>query len=94
MTLAPVRRATSPQKAGPSSPCSWTIVSPIPSTIPATSSSVALTNTPQTWARRRTAAAMRAASAGSHARGEPGHRMQPDRPRTGLDREQRVVAAR
>src|SRR6478672_2113259 len=26
--FAPVRRATSPQYAGPSSPCSWTIVRP------------------------------------------------------------------
>ena len=29
--LAPVRRATSAQNAGPSSPCSWTCVSPTPS---------------------------------------------------------------
>ena len=28
MTFAPVRRATSRQKIGPSSPCSWTIVRP------------------------------------------------------------------
>ena len=40
ITLQPVRRAASAQNAGPSSPCSWSIVSPTASATAATSSSV------------------------------------------------------
>src|SRR6476661_4795092 len=53
------------------------MLKPTPSTMPATSSRWALTNTPTTSTRRRRPAKMRAASAGSHARGEPGQRMHP-----------------
>src|SRR3954447_2876581 len=76
-TFAPVRRATSAQYAGPSSPCSCTIVSPIPSATPATSSSGALTNTPQTSTCRRRVATMRSASRSAQRRGEPGNRITP-----------------
>src|SRR5947199_385633 len=41
ITRQPVRRAPSRQYAGPSSPCSWTMVSPPSSACPATSSRVA-----------------------------------------------------
>src|SRR6476661_1728698 len=53
------------------------MLKPTPSTMPATSSRCALTKTPTTSTRRRRPATMRAASAGSHARGEPGQRMHP-----------------
>src|SRR5919202_764257 len=77
MTFAPVRRATSAQYAGPSSPWSWTIVRPTPSATPATSSSGALTNTPQISAWRRSARAIRSASSSSQRRGDPGKRITP-----------------
>src|SRR3954469_14847132 len=77
ITVAPVRRATSAQYAGPSSPCSCTIVKPMPSATPVTSSSGALTNTPQISACRRSDAAMRSASGSAQRRGEPGNRMTP-----------------
>src|SRR3954466_5881087 len=77
MTFAPVRRATSAQYAGPSSPWSCTIVSPIPSATAATSSSGALTNTPQTSTCRRRVATMRSASGSAQRRGEPGNRITP-----------------
>jgi hypothetical protein len=77
MTLAPVRRATSEQKAGPSSPCSWTMVSPSASASSVTWASGALTKTPATSARRRSARAIRSASDGSQRRGEPGQRITP-----------------
>src|SRR3954466_11412263 len=76
-TFAPVRRATSAQYAGPSSPCSCTIVRPMPSATPVTSSSGALTNTPQISACRRNDAAMRSASGNAQRRGEPGNRITP-----------------
>src|SRR4051794_10495880 len=76
-TFAPVRRATSAQYAGPSSPCSCTIVSPTPSATPVTSSSGALTKTPQISACRRSVAAIRSASGSAHRRGEPGNRITP-----------------
>src|SRR6185503_19619359 len=75
--FAPVRRATSPQYAGPSSPWSWTIVRPSASAVPVTSSSGALTNTPQISAWRRSVAAMRSASGSAQRRGEPGNRIRP-----------------
>src|SRR4051794_37895195 len=77
ITLAPVRRATSAQNDGPSSPWSWTIVSPSPSATAATSSSGALTNTPQISTWRRRAPAMRSASGSGQRRGEPLNRMSP-----------------
>src|SRR3954451_11851925 len=77
ITFAPVRRATSAQYAGPSSPCSCTIVRPMPSATPVTSSSGALTNTPQISACRRHDAAMRSASGKAQRRGEPGNRISP-----------------
>jgi tryptophan synthase alpha chain len=77
MTRAPVRWATAVQNDGPSSPCSCTCVRPMPSTACATSSRPALTNTPTSCTRRRSARAMPAATAGSHARAEPGQRMKP-----------------
>src|SRR3954466_10919442 len=77
MTFAPVRRATSAQYAGPSSPWSCTIVRPMPSATPVTSSSGALTKTPQTSTCRRRVATMRSASASAHRRGEPGNRIAP-----------------
>src|SRR4051812_21588766 len=77
MTFAPVRRATSAQYAGPSSPWSWTIVSPTPSAMPVTSSSGALTNTPQTSACRRSVAAMRSAAGNVQRRGEPSNMISP-----------------
>src|SRR4051794_19237225 len=77
ITFAPVRRATSEQYAGPSSPCSCTTVSPTPSAMPVTSSSGALTNTPQTSTWRRSVAAMRSASGSGQRRAEPGNRMTP-----------------
>src|SRR3954464_14741437 len=77
ITLAPVRRATSEQYAGPSSPWSCTIVSPTPSAMPVTSSSGAFTNTPQTSTWRRSVAAMRSASGSAQRRAEPGNRMTP-----------------
>src|SRR4051812_12212694 len=77
ITLAPVRRATSEQYAGPSSPWSCTIVSPTPSATPVTSSSGALTNTPHTSTCRRSVDVMRSASGSAHRRGEPGNRITP-----------------
>src|SRR4051794_6881462 len=77
MTFAPVRRATSAQYAGPSSPWSWTIVRPTPSATAATSSSGALTNTPQISAWRRSVRAIRSASGISQRRGEPAKRITP-----------------
>ncbi len=74
---APVRRRTSSQYAGPSSPCSCTIVSPSASTCPVTSSSGALTNTPQTSALRFSVRAISSAWSSSQARGDPGQRMRP-----------------
>ena len=68
MIFAPVRRATSFANTGPSSPCSWTCVSPIPSTACATSSSVGFTNTPTSSTWRRTRRAIPAATASSTAR--------------------------
>src|SRR4029079_15943708 len=75
--FAPVRRATSPQYDGPSSPCSWTIVRPRASAVPVTSSSGALTNTPQISSWRRSVAAMRSASGSAQRRGEPGNAIRP-----------------
>src|SRR3954464_2671723 len=77
MTFAPVRRATSAQNDGPSSPWSWIIVSPRPSATPATSSSGALTNTPQISAWRRRAPEIRPGAGGGRRRGEPLNRMRP-----------------
>src|SRR5512133_3456057 len=77
ITFAPVRRATSAQYAGPSSPCSCTIVRPMPSATPVTSSSGALTNTPQISACRRSEETMRSASGSGQRRGEPGNRITP-----------------
>ena len=76
-TFAPVRRATSRQKIGPSSPCSWTIDRPTASTVPAISSSVALTKTPHSWTVRRSAAPIACASASSQRRGEPSQKIIP-----------------
>src|ERR1700754_190341 len=76
-TFAPVRRATSAQKDGPSSPWSWIIVRPTPSAVPVTSSSGALTNTPQISAWRRSVAAIRSAVGSGQRRGEPGNRITP-----------------
>src|SRR5437764_5725904 len=77
ITLQPVRRAASAQKAGPSSPWSWSIVSSTASAVCASSSSVGFTNTPATSTRRLTAAAISAAAAGSHRRGEAGQKIRP-----------------
>ena len=52
ITFVPVRRATSMQNVGPSSPWSWTRVSSARSTAAAISSSVWLTKTPATSQRR------------------------------------------
>ena len=77
ITLQPVRRATSEQNAGPSSPCSWTIVKPTASAVPATSSSVGFTNTPTTSTRRLSAAPIGAASSSSQYRAERGQKFSP-----------------
>ena len=77
ITLHPVRRRTSSQNDGPSSPCSWTIVSEAASAVAAISSSVALTNTPATSARRRSAAPISTASPVVARRGEPGQKISP-----------------
>ena len=77
ITRAPVRSATAVQNAGPSSPCSCTCVSPIPSAAWTTSSSVGFTNTPTVSTRRRSARAIPAATAGSATRLDCGHRMNP-----------------
>ena len=69
ITLTPVRRAVSAQNEGPSSPLSWTIVSPASSTAAATSSSSGLTKTPTTSHLRLNAAEIATASAGSQKRG-------------------------
>ena len=79
ITRQPVRRAASAQNAGPSSPCSWSIVRPSASAVCATSSSVGLTNTPTSSARRLSAAAISAPSSGRTRRGEP-REDQADRP--------------
>ncbi len=70
ITRAPVRRATSAQKDGPSSPWSWTRVRPRRSLSRPTSSSDALTKTPASSVRRRRAAVIRSASATVHDRGD------------------------
>src|SRR3954470_22320910 len=49
----------------------------MPSATPVTSSSGALTKTPQTSTCRRRVATMRSASGSAHRRGEPGNRMTP-----------------
>src|SRR6201989_2037000 len=77
MIFAPVRRATSAQYDGPSSPWSWTIVRPSSSAVPVTSASGALTNTPQISAWRRSVPAMSSASGSAQRRGEPGKRIRP-----------------
>ena len=77
MILQPVRRAASVQNDGPSSPCSCRWVKPIASTSAASSSSVALTNTPTQAARRRCAPTIAAAVSGSQTRGERGQRIMP-----------------
>src|SRR5215211_8247896 len=77
ITLQPVRRPTSAQYDGPSSPWSCTCESWSASACAATSSSVAFTNTPTSATRRRIAAAIPATTAGSAARGEPRQRMKP-----------------
>ena len=91
MTFAPVRRATSAQKAGPSSPCSWTIVSPRPSTSPATSSSVRVDE----HAADVGAPAQRGGDArrlgGVAGARRAGPQDAADRPGAGVDRQLRVV---
>ncbi len=77
ITRQPVRRAASAQNDGPSSPWSWSIVSPTSSAVRATSSSVGLTNTPTTSTRRLTAAAIPAAAPGGQRRAEPGQKISP-----------------
>src|SRR4051794_39721424 len=77
MTFAPVRRATSLQNAGPSSPWSCTIVSPRTSAISTTRARRSLTNTPVSSTLRRIARAMRPASSSEHLRAESGHRIIP-----------------
>src|SRR4051794_1856732 len=77
ITLAPVLRAVSVAKDGPSSPCSCTWVSPIASTAWETSSSVGFTNTPTSSTWRRTRRAIPAATGSSTARLEAGQRMKP-----------------
>jgi hypothetical protein len=65
ITFAPVRWATAAQNDGPSSPCSWTWVTPMTSTSPAISSSGWLTNTPTVSTWRRTSRTIPAATPGS-----------------------------
>jgi hypothetical protein len=77
ITLQPVRRATSVQNAGPSSPCSCRWLKPICSASVTISSSAGLTYTPTQATRRRRAPTISAAVAASHARGERGQRISP-----------------
>ena len=77
ITLQPVRRAASMQKDGPSSPCSWIMVSCSSSTAVASSGRVALTNTPTISARRRNSELIASAVAGSHRRGLAGEWLRP-----------------
>src|SRR6202167_257842 len=67
---APVRRAASPQKEGPSSPCSCSSVKPSCSLMSTISSICALTNTPHSSTLRRRLVAMRCPSASEQARGD------------------------
>src|SRR5215207_8755457 len=53
------------------------MLSPTASAVPVTSSSGALTNTPQISARRRSDAAIRSAAGSGQRRGDPGHRIMP-----------------
>ena len=93
MIFAPVRRATSAQNDGPSSPCSCTSDSPIPSASPQTSSSGWLTNTPADLGLAAQRAGDPRGLAGiAVARGaRPEDR--PERPRARLDREAGVIEA-
>ncbi len=76
-TRAPVRRATSSQKAGPSSPCSCTRLSRARSAVRATVSSGALTNTPASSTRRRSSAPISSAAGTVQRRLEPGQKIMP-----------------
>src|SRR5450755_697531 len=77
ITLAPVRRATSAQKTGPSSPCSWISVSPAASAVSATSGRVGFTNTPATSTRRLSVAPISAATSSLQRRGECDQKIRP-----------------
>ena len=77
ITLQPVRRAASWQKAGPSSPWSWIMVSDSFSAAAASSSRVGLTNTPTTSSWRLSAAPISAATSGSQKRGLSGWWLSP-----------------
>ena len=77
ITLQPVRRAASWQNDGPSSPCSWSIVSCSSSTAVASSGRVGLTNTPTISAWRRSSELISSAVAGSQRRGLCGEWLRP-----------------